>query len=182
MCSERALPLTLAIDPGPERSGFCFYEPSSFAGELGKIQKWGWVDNAEVLTEIFHFRLTRRQRPVGGSRRDVVVIESIQAVFGTRAGRSLTDTIRAEGRFYQAAGGDDGTCYFQPRTPAARHVSGAPSPNDKAVNDGLESRFGRDAIRAMAAGCGQHARDALALAVYWDEIGQSKHDAEVSSE
>ena len=98
------------------------------------------------------------------------------------SGRQLTDAIRFEGRAYQAAGGDDGTVHYVPRRQVAYHLCGGGAVKDPHINAALADRFGSRAIKKMAAGCGQHARDALALAVYWDEAGRVKFEQENSSE
>jgi hypothetical protein len=99
-------------------------------------------------------------------------------VYRGGSGRSLTDAIRFEGRAYQAAGGDDGTVHYVPRRTVAHHLCGAGVTKDPHINHALAGRFGLKAVKAMAQGCGQHARDALALAVYWDEAGRAQLEQE----
>jgi len=143
--------MILAIDPGPEVSGFCSLT------DKGDSMIFGVSDNAELLGLI-------HCRPIGS----VVAIEQIES-YRMPVGRSIFETCWWGGRFFQAASAVDCRALMVPRRRVKKYLCGTVASNDTKIRHALVNRFGGPTSIKKGGplyGCKSHAWAALAIAVY----------------
>lgn len=115
----------LAIDPGEEKSGLCWY----VNGELHSATLYN-SEVAEAIADYSH-----------------VYVEMI-APYG-KAGSALFETICWIGRFFECAGGVHDRCKRLYRRDIKQHLCGTDKVKDAEVREALIDRFGPGKERAI---------------------------------
>ena len=147
-----------AVDPGPEQSGWCWYED-------GKVLEAGCDGNL-----VLRFRLGSTLRMRDELR---IAIEMIQS-YGQVVGASTFQTCVEIGRFLQIAGEDRATLI--PRPTVKNVLCGTSRAKDKDVWQAIKDRFGGEsAVGTKKApgplyGVKSHARMALAVALAYEQM------------
>lgn len=141
----------LAIDPGTEQSGWCFFS----AGEKC-VRDSGVAPNATVLRNIIPFY----------DKVSVLAIEMV-ASYGMPVGREVFETVRWIGRFQQAWRAPEEVRLIY-RRDVKLHLCGSMRAKDPHVWQALIDKLGPVGTKANPGplyGVKSHARSALAVAV-----------------
>lgn len=147
----------LAIDPGPEQSGYVVYES-------GRVREAGVLPNAVLLTSL-------EERPWPGYKAAVEMIAS----YGMAVGAEVFETCVWIGRFQQAWH-DDATFYRVYRRDVKLHLCGVPRAKDTNVRQALRDRLGPAGTKRNPGplyGVTSHAWAALAVAVTADDTSSA---------
>lgn len=135
----------LAIDPGPQQSGFCLFD--------GTVISAGIVPNADMLAI------------VADDQSDVLAIEKVVS-YGRAVGQEVFDTCEWAGRLRQAWGSPDETVGVT-RLEVKKALGLPGSSNDAAVNKRLQEVVGPKGTKAAPGptyGVSSHAWPALGVA------------------
>lgn len=138
----------LAIDPGPDQSGFCYLAD-------GEVCASGVQTNPGILDMLCR-----------GPSADVLAIEEVRS-YGMPVGKEVFDTVRWTGR-YQQAWRDPEAVRLVPRLAVKLHLCHSVRAKDGNVWAALLDRFGPVGTKAAPGklyAVRSHARAALALAV-----------------
>jgi hypothetical protein len=161
----------LAIDPGSIRSGWVIFDTGA-----DRVREHGKTDNAELLT------MTGATSTPGWY--DQLVVEFMEASYGSNIGKEVTETIWWSGRFCEAAARSHRPFDRIGRNHVRKHFTGRM--NGKAVDAGVRGalidRYGGIGGKAVAVGLKASPGPlygivvdqwaALALAIAWHERPQ----------
>lgn len=150
----------LAIDPGPERSGWAIFRGGLLTGS-------GVYANADVLT------LCRMARE--GTDQTAVVIESMES-YGMPVGREVFEAVLWSGRFWEACAPLD--VRFLSRRAVKLTLCDDPRAKDANVRQAVMDRFGSSRMVAIGTkhspgplyGVARDAWSALALALVLQDL------------
>lgn len=119
-------PIILAIDPGPDDSGFVVWNAAT-----SRARAFGKISNQQLLAEL---------RGGLSPEVDVVVIEDFQT-FGMPVGREVFQSVRWSGRFEEAVGDSRPVVYILRSTVRAT-MCGSMKAKDVNVRAAIIERFG----------------------------------------
>lgn len=158
--------MLLAIDPGPQESGFVEYDPRA-----NTILEHGTIANDQLLARCY------RRRGAAGEHH--LAIELI-AAYGMSVGKTVFDTCIWIGRFVEAWGAIDYTLVT--RHEVKMHLCHTKNSSNSNVREALIDRWGGEALAIGGKGSGKkktargplfgvatHAWSALAIAVTWTD-------------
>lgn len=152
----------LAIDPGPEESGWVVWDGS-------RVRGFGNEPNRQIVEQLLNAKFFWPGNPA------YLAIEQIRG-FGVMASDKLFDTCMWTGRFLQAWG-ESKTCWV-PRKEAAKHVCGVGGiSKDSFVREALIARLGPVGTKKAPGplyGISGHLWAALAVGVTWWDLHGEK--------
>lgn len=143
--------MILAIDPGPEKSGFVLFDRAT-----GRVMDSGVRGNLGMLQVV---------RCAGGVA--TLAIEKIEAM-GMAVGADVFETVHWSGRFYQAAVRDGMDIRRVTRRAVKLHLCGSMRAKDGNIRQALIDRLGAPGTKKAPGptyGVTSHAWAALAVAV-----------------
>jgi len=157
--------LIMAIDPGPEQSGWIVYDSTAH-----RVLDKGIKENLDIRNMLITY---------GASI--LVVIEQVEH-FGMPVGKSVFETVRWTGRFEEEVFNRGSTnVVFMPRRQVKLHLCNSMRAKDPNIRQALIDRFGgkekaigKKKTQGPLWGIKSHLWSALALAVTYAEINNSK--------
>lgn len=147
--------VVLAIDPGPEQSGYAAWNGKS-------VKEAGVARNSDLLIHNPRFSV------------DAVVFEQVES-YGMAVGGSVFETVFWTGRMFEAKVRQGFARVDRlPRKVVKMHLCGSMRARDSNIRQALIDRFGPPGTKAKPGalyGVRSHAWAALALAVTYYEMG-----------
>jgi hypothetical protein len=153
--------MLLAIDPGPEQSAYCSYNPYD-----RRIHDFQILDNSELLKLVR--KINNLNSPI-----DEIIIEKI-ASYGMPVGEEVFSTCIFIGRLIEAS---IVPVALITRQEIKLHLCKSPKANDATIKQALKDRFGDKGTKKKPGqlyGIKDDMWSALAVAVAYSEIEEEK--------